>query len=579
MTTVNSPDSQLAQVIFDTTSEAIMVTNTQNRIISVNPAFTHVTGYTAQEVLGRDPDFLSSGRHNGDFYNRMWEQLQDTGYWQGEIWNRRKNGDLYAEWLSISTLVDDRGHIERYVAIFSDITKRKRAEEKIREHVNFDSLTGLPNRTLFMDRLIRGIMRARQANQKMGLLLLDLDHFKSVNDSLGHHIGDMILQEAATRLLRCVRKADTVSRLGGDEFAVVASDLMPDAMDRVARMILEAMEAPFIIDGETIHLSGSLGVTVYPDDGLEAETLLRNADTAMYRAKEKGRKSYQFFTADMKEALRRQRRLDKELRQAIERKEFVVYFQPVLSGSTGEVVSCEALVRWHHPERGLLGPGEFIEEAEHNGMIEEIGWQVIGAVCAQLVAWQGDPVLGKVRIAVNVSALQLQDQRLPIRLKALTDEYGISRSLLSLEITETLVMEKPERAAEILESLRSLGIRVALDDFGTGYSSLNYLKRFSFDVLKIDRSFVIDLENDRGDAALVEAIIVMAHKLGIAVVAEGVETAWQNQFMIDQSCDYIQGYFNSKPLPSDDFRKFCMDKYQEINAKDAAAVHRVLGQG
>lgn len=550
-------DARLAQTVFDTTTEAIMVTDVSNVIVAVNPSFTQVTGYSAQEVLGKDPGFLSSGRHNGEFYRRMWQQLRNTGRWQGEIWNRRKNGDPYAEWLSIAAVENDQGVVDRYVAIFSDITKRKRAEEMIRQQVNYDSLTGLPNRNLFMDRLSRAVMRAKRDRGKAALFFLDLDRFKTVNDSLGYNVGDTVLQEAANRLVSCVRKSDTVSRLSGDEFAIVASEITSNSADRIACTILEAMQEPFLLEGEEVFLSASLGITFYPDDGLEIETLLRNADTAMYRAKDDGRNAYHFFTPAMNEALNQKIILEREIRQAIENREFVVYYQPVVCGSSDTVVSCEALARWNHPTRGILGPHEFIGLAEETGLITDIGWQVIENVAQQLALWQDDPIMKFIRVAVNVSAQQLQDRELPARLRRLTDTYDVPRSLLTLEVTETLVMQRPEKAAEILEAIRAIGIRVALDDFGTGYSSLNYLKRFSFDVLKIDRSFVMDLENDQSDAALVEAIIVMAHKLGIAVIAEGVETAWQKKYIFDMDCDYIQGYFYSRPLNQEHFFEFC----------------------
>ncbi|MDV7339540.1 EAL domain-containing protein [Terasakiella sp. A23] len=549
---------RLAQTVFDTTSEAIVVTDLQNRIQAVNPSFTHVTGYSEQEVLGRDPGFLSSGRHDKSFYNRMWKQLQKTGRWQGEIWNRRKNGDLYAEWLSISAVYDPDKNVSQYVAVFSDITKRKKAEELIRHQANYDALTNLPNRNLFLDRLSRSMMRAKRQDTQVALMFLDLDRFKWVNDTLGHNTGDMLLQEAAVRISKCVRETDTVSRLGGDEFTIVLPDLKHTIdVEKVARKVLAALAEPFNISGHEIFVSGSVGITVFPDDGAELELLLRNADTAMYRAKEGGRNDFRFFTSEMNAEAHQQMILEGDMRRGLERDEFVVHYQPVVDVKTGRVVSCEALVRWEHPRRGLIGPGYFIGIAEETGLINMIGDSVLRQVCDQVNKWQHDPVMKDVRVAVNLSTRQLQNENLLQDLMQVVNEAGVSPLSLTLEVTETLVMQDPEGAAKLLEDIRAQGFKVALDDFGTGYSSLNYLKRFSFDVLKIDRSFIMDIESDEGDAALVEAIIVMAHKLGIKVVAEGVESQLQKDFVTRQACDFIQGYFYSKPVDEKGFHHFC----------------------
>lgn len=549
---------RLASTVFETTSEAIVVTDTKNCIQAVNPSFTHVTGYSEEEVIGRDPSFLSSGRQDGTFYQRMWVQLCKTGRWQGEIWNRRKNGDLYAEWLAISAVHNNAGEISQYVAVFSDITKRKKAEELIIQQANFDTLTNLPNRNLFLDRLGRAMVRAKRNRNLVALMFIDLDRFKWVNDTLGHNIGDLLLQEAAARLMECVRETDTVARLGGDEFTIVLPDLKHDRdIEKLAQKILECLAEPFHISGHEVFVSGSIGITIFPQDGLELEDLLRNADTAMYRAKEGGRNAYRFFTSQMNEDTQKQMMLERDLRHAIERNEFIVHYQPVVDVSSGDVISAEALVRWQHPEKGLMAPGFFIGVAEETGLITQIGNIVLKQVCQQIKIWQSDPILKDIRIAVNLSPRQLHNKNVVTDLEKLISDSGISAHSLALEITETLVMQDPEGAAELLEDIRAMGIKVYLDDFGTGYSSLNYLKRFSFDVLKIDRSFIMDVEFDKGDAALVEAIIVMAHKLGIKVVAEGVENKNQLDFVASQDCDMIQGYYYSKPLESQDFFSYC----------------------
>lgn len=549
---------RLAQTVFDTTSEAIVVTDLENRIQGVNPSFSHVTGYSEQEVLGKDPSFLSSGRHDKGFYDRMWQKLASSGRWQGEIWNRRKNGDIYPEWLSISAVLDAQKNVSQYVAVFSDITKRKKAEELIHHQANYDALTNLPNRTLFLDRLKRAMMRSKRQETQVALMFLDLDRFKWVNDTLGHNTGDVLLQEAAARIQNCVRETDTVSRLGGDEFTIVLPDLNhTQDVEKVARKVLEVLSKPFTITGHEIFVSASVGITVYPDDGKEVELLLRNADTAMYRAKEAGRNDFRFFTAEMNVEAHQQMILERDMRQGIERDEFVVHYQPVVDLNTDKVVSCEALVRWQHPKRGLIGPGFFIGIAEETGLINAIGEIVLRKVCDQINVWQTDAVMKDVRVAVNLSPRQLQSENLLKEFVEIVEAAGVSPQSLTLEVTETLVMQDPEGAAKLLEEIRGMGFKVALDDFGTGYSSLNYLKRFSFDVLKIDRTFIMDIESDEGDAALVEAIIVMAHKLGIHVVAEGVETDPQHEFVSGQNCDFIQGYYYSQPIAPKDFSLFC----------------------
>jgi diguanylate cyclase (GGDEF)-like protein/PAS domain S-box-containing protein len=550
---------RLAATVFDTTAEAIVVTDTKNRIQAVNPSFTLVTGYSEAEVIGRNPSFLASGRQDEAFYKRMWAHLSEVGRWQGEIWNRRKNGDVYAEWLSISAVKDEKGAICQYVAVFSDITKRKKAEELIKHQASFDALTNLPNRSLFLDRLGRAMMRGKRNNNQVALMFIDLDRFKGVNDSLGHNIGDLLLQEAAVRLSQCVRETDTVSRLGGDEFTIVLPDLTHGGdVEKVAQKALDHLSEPFLISGHEIFISGSVGITTFPKDGHEIESLMRNADTAMYRAKESGRNAYCFFTSEMNEESQNKMLLERDLRRAIEREEFTVYYQPVIDVLSGKVISAEALVRWQHPEKGLLAPGFFIALAEQTGLITQIGVIVLKQVCAQIKIWQSDPVMQNIRIAVNLSPHQLQNPNVVTDLTDMIKDADIPAQCLALEITETLVMQDPEGAAQLLEDIRSLGIKVYLDDFGTGYSSLNYLKRFSFDVLKIDRSFIMDVELDEGDAALVEAIIVMAHKLGIKVVAEGVETENQRKFVSAQSCDMIQGFYYSKPIPSEEFARYCI---------------------
>lgn len=545
-----------AMVVFDASSQGIMTANARAVITSVNPAFCAITGYAADEAVGQTPSIFKSGRHDPSFYENIWRTLGATGRWEGEIWNRRKSGEVYPQWLSISAVRDEAGEVVKYVSIFSDITRRKQREELIWRQANFDALTGLANRNLLHDRLERAFAHARRATLRVGLIFLDLDGFKWINDTLGHDVGDEMLTEVAARLRACVREQDTVGRLGGDEFTLIAEEIADaDALQSVAEKVLASLREPFFLAGANRYISGSLGITVYPDDGDSVQALLRNADIAMYQAKQLGKNRCQFYAKNMQEAARARVQLEAELRQAIASEQFELHYQPIVEASSGRIVGAEALIRWRHPERGLVSPADFIPVAEETGLIVPVGEWVLNEAARQSVAWrsQGLPAL---RLSVNVSGVQFREAGLLEQLRAsMQSQQGME---LLLEITESVLMQGNEVTERRLREISALGLGYALDDFGTGYSSLSYLKRFPVNVVKIDRSFVRDCPQDRNDSRLVEAIINMAHSLDLKVTAEGVETVEQRDFLCERGCDYLQGYLISRPVPAAVFAEFVL---------------------
>ncbi len=547
-------DLRLAAMVYERSSEAMMITDEANRIIAINPAFTETTGYTQEEAIGQHPSLLNSGRHDRHYFESMWEELDTTGRWQGEVWNRRKNGEIFPEWLTINTIHDAQGRVHRRVALFSDITEKKKADELIWTQANYDTLTHLPNRRLFVDRLEQGIRRASRDRSRLALLYIDLDRFKEVNDTLGHHLGDELLLEAAKRLNTCVRDSDTVARIGGDEFTVILNELKDiDSLARVARKILAVLSTPYQLREEQAYLSASIGITVFPDDGTRAEVLLKNADQAMFAAKADGRNRFNHFTATMQEAANRRMRLVNDLHRAIARNEFQVYYQPVVDLGTGRIDKAEALLRWDHPERGFISPADFIPVAEETGAIHQIGNQVFKEATLRAREWR-KRYHPEFQISVNRSPVQFfadgptEDDWLE-HLEAIQMPGGA----VVIEITEGVLLRAAVNINEKLLRFRDAGIQVAIDDFGTGYSSLAYLKRFDIDYLKIDRTFVSNLETDPSDRAVSEAIVVMAHKLGFKVIAEGVETEGQRQILLQIGCDYAQGYLFSPPIPTSAF--------------------------
>ncbi len=550
---------QLASMVYQNSSEAIMVTDADNTIIAVNPAFERTTGYIVDEVIGKNPRILASGLHDKYFYQAMWDAIKGNGYWQGELWDRNKNGDVYAKFLTINTILDEDDSVHRYVALFSDITEKKKSEELIWRQANFDMLTGLPNRRMFLDRLEQEIKKAHRAGQPMALMFLDLDRFKEINDTLGHDMGDILLKEASRRLSSCVRESDTVARLGGDEFAIVLGELDdPGNVERVAREILMKLAEPFQLGIETAYISASIGITLYPEDATACEALLKNADQAMYDAKRQGRNRTGYFTPSMQATAQSRMRLANDMRVALAEKQFRLVYQPIVELANGRIRKAEALIRWDHPSRGLVSPAEFIPICEDTGMIDDICEWVFHEAARQAGQWQATHH-AEFQISINISPTRFHrnDGFHDTWLKHLK-KLGLPGQSIAVEITEGLLLDASASVTEQLLALRDMGIQVSLDDFGTGYSSLSYLKKFDIDYLKIDQSFVRNLAPASDDLALCQAIIVMAHKLGLKVIAEGVETEAQLTLLSAAGCDYGQGYLFSRPVPAEVFEAMLM---------------------
>lgn len=546
---------QLAALVYENSSEAMMVTDADNRIVSVNPAFSQCTGYSAAEVIGENPKILSSGRQSPSFYEAMWQALETSGRWEGEIYNRRKNAEIYVEWVVINTVFDDKHQVMKRVALFYDITEKKKNEELIWLQANYDPLTELPNRRLFSDRLKREILKAQRDQTSLAVLFIDLDHFKNVNDSLGHDSGDILLIEASTRLNRCVRKTDTVARLGGDEFVIILTDLntAKENCSTAAQNITDSLSQPFEIDDNSLHISASIGIALYPSDADNFEDLLRYADQAMYAAKNKGRNGYSYFAPEMQKNVERHLQVAMDLRRALTDQQFELHYQPIIELKTGSIHKAEALVRWRHPDRGLVMPGEFIAIAEETGDISRLGEWIFRESAQQLKNWR-EQYHSDFQLSINKSPAQFRRQNgdnnhWSEQLLVM----GLPGNSLVIEITESLLLNANQHILEQLLHYRDSGIQVAIDDFGTGYSSLAYLEKFDIDYLKIDQIFTRNLEPLSKDLALVEAIVVMAHKLGLQVIAEGIETEQQRDILIDIGCDYGQGYLFSKPLPTHQF--------------------------
>ncbi len=544
----------LSACVFEESAEGIMICDRDKRIISVNHAFTDVTGYAAEEVVGKTPGILKSGRHDADFYRDMWRQIGLMGHWQGEIWNRRKSGEVYPEFLSINAAKDQTGAITYYFGLFSDISQSKQYEAHISHLVHYDALTNLPNRTLFDDRIRHAISHAQREKLSLALVFLDLDRFKNINDSLGHPVGDMLLVEVARRLESHMREEDTVSRQGGDEFTLLLPDTRAEGAVHVAGKILKAFSEPFLVEGHELNVTPSIGIAVYPVDGPDAESLLKCADAAMYRAKHDGRNTFRFFTAEMHMHVSHILQLENALRRALERQELMVYYQPQLELSSNRVIGCEALLRWKHPEFGMVMPADFIPIAEESGQILALGEWVLRTAVAQNKAWQAAG-LPPLTMAVNLSVIQFRQGNLVHLARQILDEHRLEAQFLELELTEGIAMDDPDAAVGIMEHLHRYGIRLSIDDFGTGYSSLSYLKRFSIDKLKIDQSFVRDVTQDSENAAIVGAVVSLARSLGLRTIAEGVETVEQREFLRGMGCDEIQGYLVGRPMPAGEFEQ------------------------
>jgi len=547
---------RLAATVFSASSSGICIADSGQRIVSINPALTTISGYRSDEIIGRTPRLFSSGRQQPGFYREMWTCIRSTGGWRGEIWNRRKNGEIFPAWLTVTAVTGSEGKVTHYIGSFYDITERKRSQDHIHFLAHHDALTSLPNRRLLDERIRDAISCSRRAQQRTAVLFLDLDRFKLINDALGHDVGDRLLSRVAEILSGVLTERETVARLGGDEFVIVVPGLVDAACAALlAHRLIEVVSAPQLIDELPFQVTPSIGISVYPDDGEDAPTLLRNADTAMYHAKERGRNNFQFFTPAMNQALRERVSIEQDLRLAIERDEFELFYQPQVDSRSGRAAGCEALLRWHHPQLGLVPPDRFIGIAEETGLIVAIGAWVLQQACRQARAWHDAGHVG-LRVSVNLSARQLQKVDLAEQITATLNDWRLPASSLEIELTESMLMADPVTASTLFHGLANLGIRLAIDDFGTGYSSLAYLKRFPVSRLKIDRSFVRDLTTDANDAAIIAAVVAMAASLNIEAVAEGVETVEQLRFLEAHGCFVVQGNLFSPPLPATDLAGF-----------------------
>ncbi|MFJ4350146.1 phosphodiesterase DibA [Pseudomonas sp. NPDC089428] len=543
---------RMAAAVFDSTLEGVLVTDRQGLIVHVNRAFMRITGYQQEEVLGQRPSKFKSGRHGVPFYQQIYAALADKGEWSGEIWNRRKSGEIYPQWQTICAIRDDSGELSHYVAVFSDISAIKHTEQELAYLAHHDPLTGLPNRLLFNDRAEQALAAAQANKRGCALLLLDLDHFQSINDGLGHTIGDQLLKLVGERLRETVGNNVTLARLGGDEFGVLAENCQQVGQaGKLAQGIIERMREPFEFDGHRLFISASVGISLFPNDALSAEQLLRNADSALFKAKGNGRACYALYTEELTAHAQHRVETASELRRALAKDELRVFFQPVHDLFTAQMVGVEALVRWQHPERGLVPPGEFIPIAERTGLIAEIDAWVLREACRQMVRWQED---GRMLafVAVNISSRLFGQRELYRQVADVLQETGLDPALLELEVTESAVMEDPEVALEQLHRLRELGLNLAIDDFGTGYSSLLRLKRLPVQKLKIDQGFVAGLPLDDDDIAIVRVIIALARSMGMQVHAEGIEQAEQARFLLEQQCQLGQGYWFGRPVPAGD---------------------------
>jgi len=544
--------------------EGILITDSHANILKVNQAFTHITGYSAEEVVGQKPQILSSGRHDAPFYTSMWESINTTGKWQGEIWNRRKYGEIYPEYLTITAVKDSNNNVTNYVAAFADATKSKESEEAIKELAFFDPLTKLPNRRLLQDRLFQALSSSDRTGQTGALLFIDLDNFKTINDTLGHIMGDLLLQKVAERLKSCVREGDTVARLGGDEFVVMLENLSAQPLEAatqaetIGEKILATLNQPYRLAKKEYVNTPSIGIALFNRSHEKMDDLFKQADIAMYQAKKAGRNTLRFFDPRMQQAIDARSTLENELRNAVEYHQFFVYYQIQVDQNL-QPFGAEALIRWVHPQRDLVSPAEFIPIAEETGLILPIGKWVLDTACAQLSKWQIDAKTRHLIMSVNVSAKQFRQPDFAAQVQAIIQRHGIDPTKLKLELTESILLENMESIVDTMNAINALGVLFSLDDFGTGYSSLQYLKQLPLHQLKIDQSFVRDLAVDNSDKAIVNTIVAMAQSLNMEVIAEGVETEEQRLLLVIAGCTQYQGYLFGRPMPIDQL-KDCLQR-------------------
>lgn len=547
---------ELFGAVFENTAEGIMVTDANKRIIEVNDAFTQITGYSSSEVARKTPAFLSSGRHDTSFYKSMWRSIKDSGRWSGEIWNRTKSGRVYPDLLTINSIKNEADEVTNYVGIFSDISTLKTSQERIEHLSYYDSLTDLPNRALLIERIEQAIRHSNRTKSRCAVVMLDLDRFKHINESYGHTVGDKLIRDVAKNLTNIVRDDDTLARIGGDEFVLLFEDVDDvGKLGFVTERIQKVLATPIELPDQTVNMTASMGISVYPEDGVNASELLRNADAAMFHAKGQGRNTYQFYTEELTRKAFEVLLLENDLRQAIERQELQLYYQPQIDLKSGQIVGAGALVRWNHKVLGTVSPARFIPIAEESGLIIEIGDWVLQDGCRQLSLWREKGIDLK-HLALNVAALQLTRGGIVARLGVLLSQYRLPPRCIELEVTEGFVMDKSERSINQLHSIRELGVSLAIDDFGTGYSSLSYLKDLPMSKLKIDQSFTRGVPNDADDMAITKTILALGEGLNLRVIAEGVETQEQAEFLLASGCELAQGYYYSKPLPADKFEEY-----------------------
>lgn len=552
---------RLADQVFESTGEGIIVTDIDANIVAVNPAFEQITGYTKVEVLGKNPRILQSNHQDRSFFFELWNTLLGTGHWRGELWNRRKNGEVYPEWLTISAVKNSECSITHFVGVFNDISSVKEAQAQLDFLAHHDALTHLPNRTLFRDRLRHALIHAQRENKNLAVLFLDLDRFKTINDTLGHPVGDDLLKQAAERMQQAIRADDTLARLGGDEFVLLLED---DSNAHhaviVAHKLLQIFNRPMFIDDHALTVTASIGIALFPHDGKDVDTLIKHADLAMYQAKQQGRNTYQFFSSALTTGAFERLIMENALRGAVARNELLLYYQPQINLINRTLVGVEALVRWQHNQLGIVSPGQFIPLAEDMGIIGEIGEWVLNEAVRQMAEWQTQG-FDVPLVSVNLSMQQIDREDLAGQISAALERMSIPAKYLELEVTESMIMRQPEQAMRILDNLRKQGISLSIDDFGTGYSSLAYLKNLPLDRLKIDQSFVQEIGRDERGEAIVRVIIALAQNLGLETVAEGVESGEQAQFLEREGCNIAQGYLFARPMPADELIRQC-DRYQ-----------------
>jgi diguanylate cyclase (GGDEF)-like protein/PAS domain S-box-containing protein len=550
---------RIAATAFES-QEGMQITDAHSAILRVNNAFTDITGYTVADVIGKNPRLLSSGKHTAAFFSTMWESINSSGTWEGEIQDRRKNGEIFPAYLNITAVKDSSGAVTNYVATLTDITLKSEAAEKIKHLAFYDSLTGLPNRRLLIDRMHQAFSSSARSGREGALLFIDLDNFKDINDTLGHDMGDLLLQQAAQRLVSCIREGDTVARMGGDEFVVMLEELSTEAIESatqtkiVGEKIFATLNQPYRLASHEYHCTASIGATLFSDHHQSGEELLKRADIALYQAKKAGRNTMRFFNPKMQDIINARTELESELRKALEKRQFQLYYQ-IQVDNAHHSLGAEALIRWLHPERGLVPPLQFIPLAEDTGLILPIGQWVLETACAQIKLWEQDALTRDLVLAVNVSAKQFRQDNFVAQVKVAVQRHAINPNMLKLELTESMLLDNIEDTIATMNELKEIGIQFSLDDFGTGYSSLQYLKQLPLDQLKVDQSFVRDIATDSSDNAIVRTIIAMAHSLDIDVIAEGVEVEEQRQLLLESGCTHFQGYLFSQPVPIGKFEE------------------------